>query len=132
MGDEFGPRDRRARARCFISFCRAERLPILFRAAFVPGAVCEFGHVCLGQVWRFRVSDNGIGFDPAQAHKLFTPFGRRHGPGHLPQDRRAAWGTNSGRGIAGPGRGVLFRSAGLSVCLFRAVLSDTLVAFALP
>ena len=32
-----------------------------------------------GRVW-FRVTDNGTGFDAAQAERLFQAFGRPHGP----------------------------------------------------
>jgi light-regulated signal transduction histidine kinase (bacteriophytochrome) len=34
-----------------------------------------------GGMWKFRVADNGQGFDPAQAEAVFTPFRRLHGKG---------------------------------------------------
>ena len=39
-------------------------------------AVIEFGTVDIDGEQAYYVRDNGIGFDPAQADKLFTPFHR--------------------------------------------------------
>lgn len=37
-----------------------------------------------GNHWRFRVSDNGVGFDAGAGHRLFTAFERLHRDGRYP------------------------------------------------
>lgn len=43
-----------------------------------PHAKIEFGRTLHNGTTAFFVRDNGAGFDPAYAHKLFTPFDRLH------------------------------------------------------
>ncbi len=35
-----------------------------------------------GQSWLIRVRDNGLGFDPSSAERIFRPFARAHGSSH--------------------------------------------------
>lgn len=48
-----------------------------------PVARIEFRQIVTGAQEAFCVSDNGVGFDMAQARKLFTPLVRLHRPGEF-------------------------------------------------
>ncbi|NJD87046.1 MAG: response regulator [Betaproteobacteria bacterium] len=51
-----------------------------------PRARIEFGVRRFTDETIFFVSDDGVGFDMAQANRLFQPFGRLHKPGEFPGD----------------------------------------------
>ncbi len=46
----------------------------------------EVGAVRRASEVAFFVRDNGVGFEPAQAVRLFAPFTRVHHPGHEPKE----------------------------------------------
>lgn len=52
--------------------------------ARTPDASIEFGRATADGAPHFYVADNGAGFDPAHAAKLFTPFHRLHAAGDFP------------------------------------------------
>ena len=43
-----------------------------------PLACISFAATCREGQWTYRVADNGVGFDPQCAGKLFAPFERLH------------------------------------------------------
>lgn len=49
-----------------------------------PGARIEFGATGMDGERAFFVADNGAGFDPAHAKRLFKPFFKLHAPGEFP------------------------------------------------
>ena len=50
---------------------------VKFSRGQAPARV-EVSAAALDQAWELRVRDWGVGFDPAYAHRLFTPFERLH------------------------------------------------------
>ena len=81
-----------------------------------PGACIDFGAADRDGERVFHVADNGAGFDPAYAGRLFRPFFRLHRPGEFPGAgiglavAKRIVGRHGGRlwATAAPGQGATF------------------------